>query len=79
MNTEKNLLAPLPTNRHQRIVGWVNQRSVPAAKRDRSRSRRVGVRVPDMCWTDAARFEADQRHLRPRSACLTGQHDKMAA
>ena len=57
------ILAPLPTNRHQRIVGWVGnqlQHALGGETGSFAITTRIGVRVPEMCWTnDAARLEAD--------------------
>lgn len=57
------LLAPLPTNRHRRLAGWVAgqlQRALGGEIGSFAIGTRIGVRVPDMCWTaDASRFEAD--------------------
>ncbi|MCW7541826.1 Uma2 family endonuclease [Aquabacterium sp. A7-Y] len=57
------ILAPLPTNRHQRIAGWIGtrlQQTLGGEIGVFAISTRIGVRVPDMCWTpDASRFEDD--------------------
>jgi Uma2 family endonuclease len=63
------ILAPLPTNRHQRISAWVGhqlQHALGGETGSYAIMTRIGVRVPDMCWTkDAARFEADPAPLAP--------------
>lgn len=57
------VLAPLPTNRHQRIAGWLGnqlQRALGGETGSFAIATRIGVRVPDVCWTaDATRFEDD--------------------
>lgn len=57
------LLAPLPTNRHQRIAAWIGYQLQSALGGETGAyaiATRIGVRVPDMCWTpDASRFERD--------------------
>lgn len=57
------ILSPLPTNRHQRIAGSLGaqlQRALDGDIGSFAIATRIGVRVPDMCWTrDAAKFEAD--------------------
>ena len=57
------ILAPLPSNRHQRIAGWIGnqlQRALGGEVGSFAISTRIGVRVPDMCWTaNATRFEDD--------------------
>ena len=57
------ILAPLPTNRHQRIAGWIGsqlQHQLGGEVGSFAISTRIGVRVPDMCWTgNAAKFESD--------------------
>lgn len=63
------ILAPLPTNRHQRIAAWVGfqlQRAMGGETGSYAILTRIGVRVPDMCWTqDASRFEADPSPVAP--------------
>ena len=63
------ILAPLPTNRHQRIAAWVGfqfQRALGGETGSYAVLTRIGVRVPDMCWTkNAARFEVDPSPLAP--------------
>lgn len=63
------ILAPLPTNRHQRIAAWVGfqfQRTLGGETGSYAILTRIGVRVPDMCWTkDAARLEADPSPAAP--------------
>lgn len=57
------ILSPLPTNRHQRIAGWIGSQLLRALGGEIGSfavTTRIGVRVPDVCWTrDAARFEDD--------------------
>jgi len=57
------ILAPLPTNRHQRIAGWLGtqlQRALGGEIGSFAIITRIGVRVPDTCWTkNAVQFEAD--------------------
>lgn len=57
------ILAPRPTNRHQRIAAWVGfqlQRALGGETGSYAVLTRIGVRAPDMCWTtNAAMFEAD--------------------
>jgi Uma2 family endonuclease len=63
------ILAPLPTNRHQRIAGWVGnqlQRALGGETGSFAIATRIGVRVPDMCWTmNAAKFEGDPASSAP--------------
>lgn len=63
------ILAPLPSNRHQRIVGWVGnqlQRALGGETGAFAIATRIGVRVPDVCWTkDATRFEDDPAFSAP--------------
>lgn len=63
------ILSPLPTNRHQRIAGWIGselQRALGGEVGSFAIATRIGVRVPDACWTlDAARFEADPAPVAP--------------
>jgi Uma2 family endonuclease len=63
------ILAPLPSNRHQRIVGWIAnqlQRTLGGETGSFAISTRIGVRVPDVCWTaDATRFEDDPASSAP--------------
>ena len=57
------ILSPLPSNRHQRIAGWIGnqlQRALGGETGSFAIATRIGVRVPDMCWTrDASAFESD--------------------
>ena len=63
------ILAPLPTNRHQRIAGWIGvqlQRALGGETGSFAIATRIGVRVPDMCWTgDGSRFEEDPAQVAP--------------
>lgn len=62
-------LAPLPSNRHQRITGWISgqlQQALGGEIGAFAISTRIGVRVPDACWTrDGARFEQDPAQTAP--------------
>lgn len=63
------LLAPLPSNRHQRITGWIASQLRQALGGEIGAfaiNTRIGVRVPDACWTrDGARFEQDPAQTAP--------------
>ena len=63
------ILSPLPTNRHQRIAAWVGtqlQRSLGGEVGCYAITTRIGVRVPDMCWTaNGSKFEADPADSAP--------------
>ena len=63
------ILSPLPTNRHQRIAGWIGsqlQHELGGETASFAIATRIGVRVPDVCWTkDAAAFEEDPASAAP--------------
>jgi Uma2 family endonuclease len=67
-------VAPLPTNHHQRVVGWIGAQLLRALGGEIGSFAiltRIGVRVPDLCWTaDAGPFAAADPSPKAPEICV---------